>query len=62
MSEDFREKIKSLNFSTGGPKTKVVKDDLGNTVTEHDDGRKDVVVRPKTVQVITRVNGDSDGS
>lgn len=55
--EEFREKLKTLNFGTktGQSERKIVVDDrdgsVAGVVTEHWDGRADAAARPKSIRV-----------
>jgi len=57
MSEDYKQKLKSLSFGTkrGQPERRVITDERDGTVagveTEHWDGSKDAAARPKNIRV-----------
>lgn len=66
MSE-FRDKILSLGLNTGksrdrvvyagdkpGERTKATTDELGNTVTQHQDGRQDVHIRAPLIRLTSQ--------
>jgi hypothetical protein len=72
MSKEYRDKLKSVGILKGGQtkarvidsrdengdRTKAVTDELGNTITEHNNSldQVDVMIRPKTVDLDISLN------
>lgn len=67
FTPEQREKFKSIRIGTGvnmpkpkygvradGERTKAVTDELGNTTTEHTDGRVDVTIKAPQVRLMQR--------